>query len=305
MLPFSCQFVPALHDPMDCSTPDIPVSHHLLGLAQVHVIESVMPFDNLILCRPLPLLPSTFPTNKSALRIRWPKYWSLASSEYLELISFRIDWFDLELQGTLFSSTAVWKASVLRCSAFFMAQLLQPDMTTGKTVALTMWTFVGKVTSLLFNTLSRFAMTFLQKQPSFNFMATVTIWEILEPREICHCFYVFPFYLPWSDETGCHDLRNETNELTYKTKREGLRERPYCQVEGTVREFGVDKDTLPYVKWITSTVNLAQRYMPAWLAGGLGRIDICVCKAECLHCSLETTTRLFISYTPNTKCSWC
>ena len=167
--PFSCQFVPALHDPMDFSTPGIPVSHHLLGFAQVHVIESVMPFSSLILCCPLLLLPSIFPTisvfsNKSALRIRWPKYWSLASSEYLELISFKIAWFDLlEFQGTLFSSTAVWKASILRCSTFFMAQLLQPCMTTGKTVALTAWTFVSKVMSLLFNTLSGFAMAFLPK----------------------------------------------------------------------------------------------------------------------------------------------
>ena len=137
-------------------------------------IESVMPSNHLILCRPLLLLPSTFPSirvfsNESVLCIRWPKYWSFSispSNEYSGLISFRIDWFDLlAVQGTLkcllqhhFSSS---KASLLQHSAFFMVQVSHPYMTTGKTIALTTWTFVSKVISLLFNMLLRVLITFL------------------------------------------------------------------------------------------------------------------------------------------------
>ena len=121
-------------------------------------IESVMPSIYPILCRPLLLLPSIFPSirvfsSKSALRIRWPKYWNFSFSinpysEYSRLISFRIDWFDiLAVQGTLksFLQHHNLKASVLQCSVFFMVQLSHPYMTTGKTIALTIWTFVGKV----------------------------------------------------------------------------------------------------------------------------------------------------------------
>ena len=135
-----------------------------------------MPSDHLILCCPLPLLPSIFPSirvfsSESALHIRWPKYWSFSynispSYEYSGLISFRIDWFNLlAVQGTLKSLLQhhSWKASILRCSAFFIVQLSQPYMTTGKTIALTRWTFVGKVTSLLFNMLTRLVIAFLSK----------------------------------------------------------------------------------------------------------------------------------------------
>ena len=135
-------------------------------------IESVMPSNYLIGCRPLLLLPSILLSirvfsNESALRIRWPKYWSFSfsvcpSNEYSGLISFRIDWFDLlAVQGTLESLLQhhSLKASILRRSAFFMVQLSHPYMTTGKTIALTRWTFVGKVMSLLFNMLSRFVST--------------------------------------------------------------------------------------------------------------------------------------------------
>ena len=128
--------------------------------------ESVMPSNNLILCHPLLLLPSIFPSirvfsNESALRIRWPKYWSFSfnispSNEYLGLISIRMDWLDLlAVQGTLKSLLQHHssKASILWCSAFFMIQLLY--IITGKTIALTRWTFVGKVLSLLLNMLSR------------------------------------------------------------------------------------------------------------------------------------------------------
>ena len=124
-------------------------------------IESVMPSSHLILCRPLLLLPSIFPSirvfsNESVLYIRWPKYWSFSISpanEYSGLISFRIDWFDfLAVQGTLKSLLQHHssKASILQRSAFFMVHLSYPYMTTGKTIALTRWTFVSKVISLLF-----------------------------------------------------------------------------------------------------------------------------------------------------------
>ena len=139
-------------------------------------IELVMPFSHLILCHPLLLLPSIFPSirvfsSESALRIRWPKYWSLSFSisppnEYSGLISFRIDWLDLlAVQGTLKSllQRHSSKASVLQHSTLFMAQLSHPYMTIGKTIALTRWTFVSKVMSLLFNMLSRLFMAFLPR----------------------------------------------------------------------------------------------------------------------------------------------
>jgi len=130
-------------------------------------IESVMPSNHLILCRPFLLLPSIFPSirvlsNESTLRIRWPKYWSFSfsispSNEYSGLVYFRMDWLELlAVQGTLKSLLQHHssKASILRCSAFFTVQLSHPYMTTGKTIALTRRTFVGKIISLLFNMLS-------------------------------------------------------------------------------------------------------------------------------------------------------
>ena len=138
--------------------------------------ELVMLSNHLILCHPLLLLPSVFPSmrvfsNESVFRIRWPKYWSFSSnispsSEHPGLISFRMDWLDLlAVQGTLKSLLQHHssKASILRCSAFFRVQLSHPYMTTGKTIALTRWTFVGKVMSLLFNMLSRLVITFLPR----------------------------------------------------------------------------------------------------------------------------------------------
>ena len=135
-----------------------------------------MPSNHLILCHPLLLLPSIFPSirvfsNESALHIRWPKYWSLSfnispSNEHPGLISCRMDWLDLlAVQGTLksFLQHHSSKASILQRSAFFAVQLSHPFMTTGKTIALTRWTFVGKVMSLLFNMLSRLVITFLPK----------------------------------------------------------------------------------------------------------------------------------------------
>ena len=139
-------------------------------------IKLVMPSNHLILCRLLLLLPSIFPSimvfsNESALHIRWPKYWSFSfsispSNEHPGLISFGMDWLDLlAVQGTLKSLIQHHssKASILRCSAFFLVQLLHPDMTTGKTIALTRWTFVGKIMSLLFNRPFRLVITFLPR----------------------------------------------------------------------------------------------------------------------------------------------
>ena len=138
--------------------------------------ESVMPSNHLILHCPLLLLPSIFPSirifsNDSVLCIRWPKYWSFSfsispSNEYSGLISFRVDWLDLlEVQGTLKSLLQYHssKAPILQCSAFVIVQLSHPYMTTGKNIALTRWTFVGKVMSLLFNKSSMLVITFLPR----------------------------------------------------------------------------------------------------------------------------------------------
>ena len=135
-----------------------------------------MPSNHLILCRPLLCLPSVFPSigvlsNESALCIRWPKYWSFSfnispSNEYSGLISFRIGWLDLlAVQGTLKNLLQYHssKASILQCSAFLIVQLSYPYMTNGKIIALTRWTFVGKVTFVLFNMLSRLVITFLPR----------------------------------------------------------------------------------------------------------------------------------------------
>ena len=147
-----------------------------------------MPFSHLILCRCLLLLPSIFPSirvfsNESAFHICWPKYWSFSfnissSNEHPGLISFRMDWLDiLAVQRTLKSLLQHHssKASILQPSVFFTVQLSHPFMTTGKTIALTRWTFVGKVTSLLLNMLSRLVITFLPRSKCLNFMAVVTI----------------------------------------------------------------------------------------------------------------------------------
>ena len=186
-------------------------------------IESVMPSNHLILCHPLLLLSSVFPSikvfsNESALHIRWPKYWSFSfnispSNEYPGLICFRMDWLDLlAVQGTLKSLLQHHssKASVLQCSGFFIAQISHPYMTTGKTIALTRRTFVGKVTSLLFNMLSRLVITFLPRSKCL----LISWWQspfavILESKKIrsltvsivspsiCH---------EVMDGTRCHDL---------------------------------------------------------------------------------------------------
>ena len=148
-----------------------------LSLLKLMSIELVMPFKHLILCHPFLLLPSVFPSirvfsNESTLRIRWPEYWSFnvnisPSNEYSRLISFRIDCFDLlAVQGTLKSlfQHHSSKASIFQCSDFFMVQISHPNMTTGETIALTIWAFARKVISLLFNTLSKFVRASLVAQ---------------------------------------------------------------------------------------------------------------------------------------------
>ena len=146
------------------------------SLLKLISIELVMPSNHLIFCRPLLLLPSIFPSirvlsNELVLHIKQPKYWSCSfkispPSEYSGLISFRMDWLDLlGVQGDLKSLLQHHssKASILRCSAFFIVQLSHPYMTIGKTIALTKWTLIGKVSSLLLNMLSRLVITFLPR----------------------------------------------------------------------------------------------------------------------------------------------
>ena len=179
------------------------------SLLKLMSIESVIPSNHLTLCRPL-LLHSIFPSirvfsNESVLCIRWTKYWSFSfsispSNEYSGLLSFRIDWFDLLIiQGTLKSLLQhhSLKVSILWSSAFFIVQYSHPDMTTGKTIALTI--LFGKLMSLLFNMLSRLVKVFLPRRKiSFNFMAAITIHSDFGAQEnkVCHYFHCFPIYLP-------------------------------------------------------------------------------------------------------------
>ena len=215
---------------MDCSTPGSLSITNSRSLLKLMSIESVMPSNHLILCHPLLLQLSIFPSirvfsNESALRIsRWPKYWSFSfsispSNEYSGLISFRTDCFDLlAVQGTLKSLLQHHssKVSILQCSAFFTVQLSHPYMTTGKTIALTWWTFVGKVISLVFNMLSRLVITFLPRSKclliSWLQSPSAVIFEPPQ-NKVWLCFHCFPIYFPWSDGTRCHDLRFLNVEL--------------------------------------------------------------------------------------------
>ena len=187
-----------LCNPMDHSMPGLPVHHNSWNLPKLMPIEWVMPSNHLILCYLLLFLPSIFPSirvfsNKSVLHIRWPNYWSCGfsispSNEYSGLISLRMGWLDiLVVQGTLKSLLQHHssKESIIWHSAFFIVQLSHPYMTTGKTIALTRWTFVGKVMSLLYNMLSRLVVTFLPRSKCL-----LISWPqsqsamILEPRNI-------------------------------------------------------------------------------------------------------------------------
>ena len=171
-----------------------------------------MPSSHLILRRPLLLLPPIPPSirvfsNESTLQMRWPKYWSFSfsiilSKEIPGLISFRMDWLDLlAVQGTLKSLLQHHspKASILQCSAFFIVQLTHPYMTTGKTIALTRWTFVDKEMSLLLNKLSRLVIAFLPRSKhlfiSWLQSPSAVIFGAQE-NKVCQCFHCFPIYLP-------------------------------------------------------------------------------------------------------------
>ena len=185
-------------------------------------IESVMPSSHLILCRPLFLLPPiprsirVF-SNESTLPMRWPKHWSFSlsiipSKEIPGVISFRMDWLDLlAVQGILTKSLCQHyssKPSILKHSAFFILQFSHPYMTTGKIIALTRRTFVGKVMSQLFNMLSRLVIAFLTRSKCLLISWLQSPSEvILElPKRVSHCFYCFPICLSRNDGTRCHDL---------------------------------------------------------------------------------------------------
>ena len=209
------QWCRTLCDPMDWSMPGLPVHDQLPEFTQTHVhTESVMPSKQLILCHLLFLPPSIFPSikdfsNELSVHIRWPKYWSFSfiispSSEYSGFISLKIDWFDLlAVQGTFGNLLQHHssKASILWHSAFFTVQLSQLDVTTGKTTALTIQTFVSRVMSLLFNTLSRFVIAFL---PRSNHLLILCLQSpsavILEPKKrksVTASTFPLPFAIKW------------------------------------------------------------------------------------------------------------
>ena len=180
------------------------------SLLRLMSIESVMPSNHLILCCTCLLPPSIFPrirvfSNESVLPSRWAKYWSFSfsispSNEYSGLISLWMDWLDLRaVQGTLKSLLQHHssKASILQCSAFFIVQLSHPYMTTGKTIALTRRTFVGKVMSLLLNMLPRLVITFLPRSKHLLISAVTICSDFGAPQNnVYHCFHCFSIYLP-------------------------------------------------------------------------------------------------------------
>ena len=200
--------------PMDCSMPHFPVHHQLLEFTQTHVhrvgdaIQPLYPLSS-----PYPLVFNLSQhqslSKKSVLCVRWPKYWSFSfsispSNEYSGLISLRIDWLDLlAVQGTLKSLLQHHssKASILQCSAFLVVQLSHPYMTRGKTIALTRWTFVVTVISLLFNMLSRLVITFLPRSKCLliSWLQSPSA-VILEPRKIKSAPVFHLFAMKWWDQ---------------------------------------------------------------------------------------------------------
>ena len=186
-----------------------------------------MPSNHLILCLPFSSCPQSFPASGSfpmsklftsggqSIGVSAPAS-VLPKNTQDWLISFRMDWLDLlAVQGTLKSLLQHHssKASIIWCSAFFIVQLSHPYMTTGKTIALTRWTFVDKVMSLLYNMLSRLVIAFFPR--STHFMAAITIYSDFgaQKNKVSHCSYCFPIYLLWSDGTTCHDLNLLNVEL--------------------------------------------------------------------------------------------
>ena len=210
------QSCPSLCDPMDCSMPGFPVQHQPPELAQAHVYQVC---DAIQPSHPLSSpSPSAFNLCQHQGLFQWVSSlhhvsfgFSISpSNEYSGLIFFRIHWFDLAVQGTIKSLLQHYssKASIVQHWTFFMVQLSHPYMTTGKTIVLTRWTFVGKVMSLLSNMLSRLVIAFLprSKRLLISWLGSPSAM-ILEPKKIkTHCFHCFLIYLPWSDWTRCHDL---------------------------------------------------------------------------------------------------
>ena len=211
---------------MDCNTLASLYFTFPQNLLKLQAIESMMPSNHLILCRPFLLLPPIPPgirvfSNESVLHIRWPKYWSFCfsispSNEYSGLISFRIDWFDLlVVQGTLKSLLQHHssKASIVQHSIFFIVQLSHPYMTTRKTIALTRWTFVGKVMSLLFNMLSRLVIAFLPRSKSLliSFLSwyfrEILSWEMMGSCPLVSQLIKNPPGMQenWAWSLGCED----------------------------------------------------------------------------------------------------
>ena len=223
------QLCPTLCDPMDWNTPGFPVHHQLPELAQTHVRwigDAIQPSPPLS----SPSLPAfnlsqhqgLFKRVSSSYQVSKVLVFQLQHQSFQwksGLISFRMDWLDLlAVQGTHKSLLQHHssKASILRCSAFFIVQLSHPYMTIGKTIALIRWTFVGKVISLLFNMLSILVITFLPRsKPLLISLLQSPSAMILEPphNKVSHCFHCFLIYLPWSNGTRCHDLRFSNAEF--------------------------------------------------------------------------------------------
>ena len=202
---------------MNHSMPGLPVHHQLPEFTQTHVHwvgDAIQPSHPL--SSPSPPALNLSQHQGLFQWVRWPKYWSFSfsispSNEHSGMISFRMDWVDfLAVQGTLKSLLQHHssKASILLHSAVFIVQLSHPYVTTGKTIALTMQTFVSKITPLLFNMLSRWVIAFLpiSKRLLISWLHSPSA-VILELKKIVsHCFHCFLIYLPWNDGTGCHDL---------------------------------------------------------------------------------------------------
>ena len=214
------QLCPTFCNPMNHRTLGLPVHHQFLEFTQTHVNWVGDAIENLTLCWSLLLLPSIFPSirvfsSESALHIRWPKYWSFSfniSSSINTKDSFPLGgtgWISLQSKGF----SRVFANSTVQKHQFFGAQLSlvqisHPYITPGKTIALTRWTFVGKVMSLLFNVWSRLVITFLPRSKHLLILLLQRPSAVvLEPKnKVWHCFHCFPIYLPWSDGTRCHDL---------------------------------------------------------------------------------------------------
>ena len=197
-------------------------------------IESVIPSSHLILCRPLLLLPLIPPSirvfsNESILCMRWPKYWSFSlsishSNEHPGLVSFRMDWLDLlAVQGSLKSLLQhhSLKAPVLQCSAFLMVQVSHPYMTTGKTIALTIWTFVGKMMSLFFNMLSRFVIAFLPRSKllliSWRQSLSTVILKPKKIKSVTVCTFPHLFAMKWWDWMSWSQFFNAEFQASFFT----------------------------------------------------------------------------------------